>query len=171
MCLGNEWQVGHEGISDRNHKYFLLCFIIAKSENHEAAGKLIDRGCELVQMDKILVDGGKALDKAIGIKDSTNVDELKNSLPAEEKSIVEELKSWKPGFGQSQDTLFEEVVEAFIGQANDEAGDLAGRANLEIRMKSLLKQRRLVKERCHSHITRGAGSCGGGWRGRKGSLC
>ena len=79
------------GISDRNHKYFLLCFIIAKSENHKAAGKLIDRGCELVEMDRILVDGGEALDKAIGIKDSANVNELKNSLPTEEKSIVEEL--------------------------------------------------------------------------------
>ena len=188
--MGNEWQVGHEGISDRNHKYFLLCFIIAKSENHEAAGKLIDRGCELVKMDRILVDGGKALDKAIGIKDSANVNELKNALPAEGKSIVEELsksikcnkldtssnsdnfvQSWNPGLGQPQDTLFEEVVEAFIGQEDNEAGDLAGRANLESRVKLLLEKKRLMKERCHSHITRGAGSQGGGWRGGKGSLC
>ena len=190
VCLGNEWQVGHEGISDRNHKYFLLCFIIAKSENHQAAGKLIDRGLELVKMDRILVDGGKALDKAIDIKDSANVNELKNSLPAEEKSIVEELtksikcnkldsssnsddciQAWKPGLGQPQDTLFEEVVEAFIGQPDNEAGDLAGQADLESRVKSLLKKRRLMKERCHSHITRGACSRGGGWRGGKGSLC
>ena len=81
------------------------------------------------------------------------------------------VRSWQPGFGQPQDTLFEEVMEGFIGQANNAAGDLVGRANLENRVKSLLDFRRLLKERCHTHITRGAGSRGGGFRGGKGSLC
>ena len=138
---------------------------------------LINRGCELVKMDRILADGGKALDKAIGIKDSANVNELKNSLPTEEKSIVEELtksikcnkldkssnsgnfiKSWSPRFGQPQDTLFEEVIEAFTGQADNESKDFASQADVDCRVKSLLRKRRLWKERRHSHITRVAGS-------------
>ena len=107
VCPGDQWQVGHFGISDRNHKYYVLCFIIAKSENHEAAGKLVDRACELASIDKVLVDGGKALSKAIGIKDQSNIAQLKKSLPKEAHPIIDRELNNKQGTGS--DSLHLEV--------------------------------------------------------------
>ena len=71
VCHGDDWQVGHIGLSDRNHRYWPLSFIIAKSENHWSAGQLLSRALDLVKSSggickQVLVDGGKALDKAIG---------------------------------------------------------------------------------------------------------
>lgn len=75
VCAGNEWQVGHIGFTDRNHKYWILALIISKSENHTAAGLLIERAVEMLRNcggDGLyaLVDGGKALEKAIGVENS-----------------------------------------------------------------------------------------------------
>ena len=244
VCPGNLWQVGHFGISDRNHKYYVLCFIIAKSENHEAAGKLIERACKLAPIDKVLVDGGGALAKAIGIKDQMNINALKEALPKEAQQIIDRELDPKHGFDNdsprpevemkelksdeeapflcplgsadvpsssgeaglasflrqvaddpsptgeeaaealepveqpevpsesvldntSQDILFEELVVDILDATNDDAGDLSW----EDRIKVLLRKHRLLLERCHAHITRNAGSRGGGWRGGKGSLC
>ena len=73
VCKGNEWQVGHIGVSDRKHQYWILCVIIAKSENHSAALLLLKRAIELLRefggdASKVLVDGGKALAKAIRLE-------------------------------------------------------------------------------------------------------
>jgi len=69
ICKGDQFQCGHCGNSDRNLKYWPICFIIAKSENHTAAGSLLKRTLGLYQEaggdgKSVMVDGGKALDKA-----------------------------------------------------------------------------------------------------------
>ena len=62
-------------------------------------------------------------------------------------------------------------MEAFIGQTNDDEGDVQGRKNLEERLRKLLKSHQLLLMRCLAHIVRNAGTRGAGWRGGKGSLC
>lgn len=122
VCPGNQWQVGHFGISDRNHKYYVLCFIIAKSENHEAAGKLVDRACELASIDKVLVDGGKALSKAIGMKDQSNIAQLKKSLPKEAHPIIDRELNTKQGTGS--DFLKLEVYDCPVYEPSEETSIL-----------------------------------------------
>ena len=192
VCFGNEWQVGHIGFSDRNHKYWILCLIIAKSENHTAAGELLNRATTLLRSVNadakyVLVDGGKALDKAIGIANESrqkNVltsvaectsDEFDTFLHSEAHTAVNPPKVEGSAddyvISYTLDNMMEEIVEAFAGQGDSDAGDQLGRSNLEERIRGLLHSFRLGKERCHAHITRNAGSRGGGWRGGKGSLC
>ena len=75
--VGADWQVGHIGFSDHNHRYFILCMIICHSENSKSAGLLINRAISLIhgcggKLTRILVDGGTALNKAIGDENEQN---------------------------------------------------------------------------------------------------
>jgi hypothetical protein len=73
-----DWQVGHIGFSDHNHRYHILCMIICHSENSTNAGLLVQRAVELIttieggKLTCILVDGGTALNKAIGDDNAQN---------------------------------------------------------------------------------------------------
>ena len=189
VCKGNQWQVGHIGVSDRDHKYWILCVIISKSENHESAGILLKRAIELLQNAGgdgryVLVDGGKALDKAIVKENAERVDNVlenirdggdmlfklnetntQNAKTSELNGTVCESQT------ESVNQVCDEIVEAFIGQSNDDEGDAQGRKDLEERLQKLLQSHKLELMRCLAHVTRNAGSRGGGWRGGKGSLC
>jgi len=75
--VGADWQVGHIGFSDHNHRYFILCMIICHSENTLSARLLINRAVRLIsesggRLTCILVDGGTALNKAIGDENAQN---------------------------------------------------------------------------------------------------
>ena len=75
--VGADWQVGHIGFSDHNHRYFILCMIICHSENAISARLLINRAVRLInesggRLRCILVDGGTALNKAIGDENAQN---------------------------------------------------------------------------------------------------
>jgi len=66
----DEWQVGHIGFSDLNHRYWILGMVIARSENADAAGLILRHALQLLeeaggQVIRVLVDGGKALSAAI----------------------------------------------------------------------------------------------------------
>lgn len=70
VSKGDEWQFGHIGFSDLKHKYWILGMIISRSENNKAAGKLLRLALNLLQNNggkgnRVLVDGGRALCKAI----------------------------------------------------------------------------------------------------------
>ena len=70
VCPNDEWQVGHIGFSDLNHRYWILAVVISRSENHEAAGIILKSALSLLEEaggkgNRILVDGGTALAKAI----------------------------------------------------------------------------------------------------------
>ena len=41
VCPGNEWQIGHIGTSDKDHKYWILGLVVVRSENSDAAGILL----------------------------------------------------------------------------------------------------------------------------------
>ena len=176
VCHGNEWQFGQLGFSDRNHKYWVLGIIIAKSENYTAAGRLLTHGTELIEnagggVNCCLVDGGKALDKAIGIENMSRVGD--GIADYEDEAILSLVESMDTTAALSEDDEddFEELAEAFIGQESSDAGDAEGRKVLEEKLNALMTRKRLKKKRCHAHLTRKAGSRGGGWRGGKGSLC
>lgn len=238
VCDGNEWQVGHIGLSDKYHKYWILCLIIAKSENHTAAGLLLKRATQLLRDAGgdgrcVLVDGGKALDKAVRKENEKRVDQVKHTcvgsgpvitisaqepereevanldgelvqseLQEEEGSpetvnvdgelVQSELQEEEGSpdtvniggelvqavdsaqeyvFSEAEDAIFEKTVEAFAGQQASDTGDMLGRMDLEERLKILLESVKLGLERCLAHMTRNAGSRGGGWIGGKGSLC
>ena len=188
VCKGNQWQVGHIGLSDRDHKYWILCVIIAKSENHKSAGLLLKRATELLHDANgdgrcVLVDGGKALDKAVDKENEERVDnaledirdgggmllDLEHDESNTHAAMTVEVED---EVGESQiNAICDEIVEAFIGQTNDDEGDVQGRKNLEERLRKLLKSHQLLLMRCLAHIVRNAGTRGAGWRGGKGSLC
>ena len=70
VCPDDEWQVGHIGFPDMNHRYWILAVVISRSENNEAAGIILKSALSLLKEaggrgNRILVDGGKALAKAI----------------------------------------------------------------------------------------------------------
>ena len=70
VCVGNYWQVGHCGFSDLNHRYWILGMVIAKSENNDAAGKILEHSLKLIEEaggkgNRVLVDGGRALSRAV----------------------------------------------------------------------------------------------------------
>ena len=72
-----DWQVGHIGFSDHVHRYHILCMIICHSENSTTAGMLVKRAVDLITMKGgrlscLLVDGGTALNKAIGDENAQN---------------------------------------------------------------------------------------------------
>lgn len=185
----NQWQSGHIGLSDAVRKYWILAAIIAKSENHNAAKKLLDRAVELLRKaggdaSKVLVDGGKALAKAIGMQREENTQDLRVQIEqmrqlADEEDERDGIEPThpeseapdEPVFSDCLDSLFEAAVEAFVGQENDELGDTLGFQAVEARARALLESCNLKKETCHSHLTRQAGSRGGGHRGGRGSLC
>ena len=192
VCKGNQWQVGHIGLSDRDHKYWILCVIIAKSENHESAGLLLKRATELMNKAGgdgrgVLVDGGKALDKAVGRENEERVEnaleDIRNGsellLMLDESNITGDENTITSANGQNAnpvcdsevDAICDEIIEAFIGQDNTDNGDVQGRKNLEQRLTKLLHSHKLDLMRCLAHIVRNAGTRGGGWRGGKGSLC
>ena len=67
---GVKYQVGHLGVSDMGHRYYLLCFIICESENKFNAVKLLEAALELIEsangeIEFVLVDGGRALKAAV----------------------------------------------------------------------------------------------------------
>ena len=71
------WQVGHIGFSDHNHWYYILWMIICHSENALSAGLLLKQVIQLIhnnegRMTCLLVDGGTALNKAIGNENAQN---------------------------------------------------------------------------------------------------
>ena len=99
-----------------------------------------------------LVDGGKALEKAIGLENKSRVASLNNA-----SEISEE-----------QDRLLAEAAEAISGAAG--LDDPAKQKALEDKLKEVLAELSLTKVRCLAHITRNMGR-GGGWRGPRGSLC
>lgn len=71
VSAADEWQVGHIGFSDLNHRYWILGMVIARSENSKAAGIILRHALNLLRDaggngNRILVDGGKALCSAIG---------------------------------------------------------------------------------------------------------
>jgi hypothetical protein len=75
--VGADWQVGHIGFSDLKHRYYILGMIICRSENSKSAGKLIKQVLRLIhghggKMTCLLVDGGTALNKAIGDENAQN---------------------------------------------------------------------------------------------------
>ena len=75
--VGADWQVRHIGFSDMNHRYFILGMIICRSENSRSAGLLLKRVINLIhdnggKMTCVLVDGGTALNKAIGDENMQN---------------------------------------------------------------------------------------------------
>ena len=70
VCPGDHWQVGHCGFSDLNHRYWILGMVIARSENQHAAGIVLGHSLLLLAQsggngNRVLVDGGKALSKAV----------------------------------------------------------------------------------------------------------
>ncbi|KAL7526527.1 hypothetical protein ACHAXR_004886, partial [Thalassiosira sp. AJA248-18] len=72
---GVEYQVGQLGISDFQHRYWMLNLVICQSENEETALQLLNFAVDLVysaggQVKFVLVDGGAALKAAI---DSLNI--------------------------------------------------------------------------------------------------
>ncbi len=72
-----DWQVGHIGFSDSNHWYFILGMIICHSESAYSAGLLLKRAISIIsqnggKMATVLVDGGTALNKAIGNENAQN---------------------------------------------------------------------------------------------------
>jgi hypothetical protein len=80
--------VGHIGFSDLNHRYWILGIVISRSENQEAAGHLLHHALKLLRQhggdgNRVLVDGGKALNKAIG--NENEVRELLESLTLEKR--------------------------------------------------------------------------------------
>ncbi|EJK46774.1 hypothetical protein THAOC_34540, partial [Thalassiosira oceanica] len=83
--------------------------------------------------------------------------------PALEETAAESAPSETPSVleNHSEDILFADIVDLVDSTSG----------SLQDRVKVLLSQHRLLLERCHAHITRNAGSRGGGWRGGKGSLC
>ena len=185
VCDGNEWQVGHIGLSDRNHKYWILCVIIAKSENHSSARLLLNRAIGLLREAKgdgrsVLVDGGKALDKAIGIENEERLENVLEDIRTG-GDMLAELQELTPTNvttvqlcdreSSEIDAFCDEIFEAFIGQDNTNEGDVAGRIDLELRLTKLLKDFQLDLMRCLAHLIRNAGKRGAGWRGGKGSLC
>ena len=75
--VGADWQVGHIGFSDMKHRYFILGMIICRSENSRSAGLLLKQAINLIhnhggKMACVLVDGGTALNKAIGDENMQN---------------------------------------------------------------------------------------------------
>ena len=185
VCKGNQWQVGHIGLSDRDHTYWILCMIIAKSENHHSAGLLLKRATQLLNNAGgdgrcVLVDGGKALDKAIGEENEERVQNALEEIRDGSGMLLELDQSSTPSASNTVcdntidaacDEICDELMEAFIGQSNDDEGDVEGRKNLEVRITKLLVSHKLELMRCLAHIVRNAGNRGGGWRGGKGSLC
>jgi len=156
-CEGDEWIVGHTGFSDASHKYYPLSMIISKSENHTSAGRLLTRGTNLLQSAfgdarSVLVDGGKALAKAIGKENE--------SRQARDAAVVGTATE-----GEQIDEVCDEIMETLINSETDNV------AALEARLSNVLSSHKLEVERCVAHITRKACSRGGGWRGGKGSLC
>ena len=198
ICDADEWQVGHLGYTDRDHKYWLLCLIVAKSENHTAAGRLLARATKLLHDaggdgKYVLVDGGKALDKAIGKENESRMKKLiegvasRSTNPAAisaEPSDAVASSERSPSnvsegdadyvFSETLDNTFDRTVEAIM-EVGDEmgVGDEAEKRKerMEERLKVLLEGFKLGKQRCLAHITRNSESRGGGWRGGKGSLC
>ena len=78
----SDWQVGHVGVSDYEHKYWPLAFQVAKSENKDAVVQLLENGICLVEnacyihdqlatgienarVTKIMADGGVAIASGI----------------------------------------------------------------------------------------------------------
>ena len=187
VCDGNEWQVGHIGFSDRNHKYWMLCVIIAKSENSCSAKILLNRAIGLLREAGgdgrcVLVDGAKALDKAIGMENEERLGNVLDDLRTGGDMLVAGLQedsepTTSSGIAMRDkeieeiDVICDEIVDAFFGQDNTDVGDLLGRSNLENRLTHLLKNFQLDLMRCLAHLIRNAGKRGGGWRGGKGSLC
>jgi hypothetical protein len=75
--VGADWQVGHIGFSDLKHRYYILGMILCRSENSHSARLLIKQVLNLIhehggKMTCLLVDGGTALNKAIGDENSQN---------------------------------------------------------------------------------------------------
>ena len=188
VCVRNDWQVGHIGGSCRDHKYHPVGMIVTKSENHNSAGKLLTRAMELLKEAggdgrSMLVDGGKALDKAIGMENVARSANVLDDVTTQPDMISDLLQHddtahTAPIIGDSTessnaeiDDVCDEIMEAFAGQAGTDDGDEEGRRSLEVRLKKLLDDHQLSLERCLAHITRNAGTRGGGWRGGKGSLC
>ena len=175
ICKGDQFQCGHCGNSDRNLKYWPMCFIIAKSENHTAAGSLLKRTLGLYQEaggdgKSVMVDGGKALDKATRLENEARAASSSVEHVNEASSSVEQVNAGMKRVVQSHIMAASNVMAAFDGQEASDEGDDRGRENVERKVTSLLESHQLKLERCFSHITRNAGSRGGGWRGGKGSL-
>jgi len=175
ICKGDQFQCGHCGNSDRNLKYWPMCFIIAKSENHTAAGSLLKRTLGLYQEaggdgKSVMVDGGKALDKATRLENEARAASSSVEHVNEASSSVEQVNAGMKRVVQSHIMAESHVMAAFDGQEASDEGDDRGRENVERKVTSLLESHQLQLERCFSHITRNAGSRGGGWRGGKGSL-
>lgn len=166
VCKGNEWVVGHLGLSDRGHKYYPMTMIICKSENHTSAGRLLTRATDLLKEHggdarSVLVDGGKALAKAIGKENELR--QAQDTTASEEMTNTEEHMIGTAE-GEEIDQVCDEIMVTLIEGSTDEE-------TLEARLSRVLNSHKLKKERCVAHITRKAGSRGGGWRGGKGSLC
>jgi len=65
-----DWQVGHIGISDFGHTYWVLALILCESENEDSSLKLIEAMIQMIEdasgkPEFVLVDGGAALEAAI----------------------------------------------------------------------------------------------------------
>ncbi len=71
VCPNDEFQMGHIGLSDKGrHKYWILAAGIFRSENNVAAGLILQHALKLLETvggkgNRVLVDGGKALSKAV----------------------------------------------------------------------------------------------------------
>jgi len=122
--VGADWQVGHIGFSDHNHHYFILCMIICHSENAILARLLINRAVRLInesggRLACILVDGGTALNKAIGDENAQN--ELLGEYIF--LTAIEMLKS------KFKEHLSVNIIKTYLnGNPNDLGGCCAGPA-------------------------------------------
>jgi len=72
---GAKYQVGHIGVSDYGHHFWLLALIICESENEKSALRLLKAAVDIIEaaegsVEFVLVDGGTALKAAI---DTLNV--------------------------------------------------------------------------------------------------
>ncbi len=132
VCTRNQWQVGHIGVSYRKHQYWILCVIIAKSENHSAALLLLKRAIELLRefggdASKVLVDGGKALAKAIRLE---NEDRSNSLLSAQDH--IDDLSS--QNHIEDDDENHADAYYPALSRFSSEA--------------------KVVLERCHTHLAR-----------------
>ena len=99
VCTEDEWQVGQIGFSDMDHRYWILCMVLSKSENHVSAGVLLKRATGVLNEaggdgNYVLVDGGSALNKAINeeneLRKTKALDDIDAVIAEEQHGATEE---------------------------------------------------------------------------------